>query len=66
MQNSGYTYYIVEPNINDHPIFKLTDTQEAYDNADIIVFLVAHSRFRHIKRVSEKIELDFCGITKQL
>jgi len=65
MQNAGYTYYISEPNIAEHPIYKLTDAQAAYEGADIVVFLVAHSRFREIRRSSEKIELDFCGITRK-
>lgn len=65
MQNAGYTYYISEPNIIEHPIYKLTDVQDAYDSADIVVFLMAHSRFRHLRRSSGKIELDFCGITRK-
>jgi UDP-N-acetyl-D-mannosaminuronic acid dehydrogenase len=65
MQNAGYTYYISEPNITKHPNYKLTDSQQAYSSADIVVFLVAHSHFRQILRSGEKIELDFCGITRK-
>lgn len=65
MQNAGYTYYISEPNLAEHPVYRLTDVQQAYDDADIVVFLVAHSRFRQIQRSAEKIELDFCGITRK-
>ena len=30
---------VVEPNIKEHNVFKLTDYREAYDRADIVVFL---------------------------
>tara|TARA_B100001093_G_scaffold514907_1_gene590026 strand:+ start:457 stop:1668 length:1212 start_codon:yes stop_codon:yes gene_type:complete len=55
-------YLIVEPNIKRHQIFKLTDYQEAYNNADIIVFLVAHKEFRNLEKKVDKIVLDFCGL----
>ncbi|MCL6293423.1 UDP-N-acetyl-D-mannosamine dehydrogenase [Jejuia spongiicola] len=54
-------YYIVEPNINEHKVFKLTSYEEAIDKADIIVFLVAHDEFKNYKAIKEKIVLDFCG-----
>ncbi len=55
-------YYIVEPNINEHPVFKLTKFDEACKNADIIVFLVAHDEFKKLELDSNKIILDFCGV----
>src|SRR5690554_59607 len=36
------SYFIVEPNVVTHPYYKLTDYKEAYEKADIVVFLVAH------------------------
>lgn len=39
-------YYIVEPNINQHKVFKLTNYDEAIKKADIIVFLVGHQEDR--------------------
>ncbi len=54
-------YYIVEPNIKSHNVFKLTDYKTAADKADIIVFLVAHKEFRKLNVPSEKEVLDFCG-----
>ncbi len=54
-------YYIIEPNINEHKVFKLTSYEEAIDKADIIVFLVAHDEFKNYKTIKEKIVLDFCG-----
>lgn len=57
-------HFIVEPNIELHAIYKLTNYQEAVDNADIIVFLVAHDEFKSINLPENKIILDFCGIHK--
>jgi UDP-N-acetyl-D-mannosaminuronic acid dehydrogenase len=56
------TCYIVEPNIQEHKVFKLTPIHEAVENADIIVYLVAHKEFKSIHLNSEKITLDFCGV----
>ena len=55
---------IVEPNISSHPSFNLTDLNEAYAKADIIVWLVRHTPFLSLARDAKKIELDFCGIRK--
>lgn len=57
-------YYIVEPNIREHKVFKLTTYQEAVEKADIIAFLVAHKEFKEIKLSKDKMVLDFCGIMK--
>ena len=66
LQNSNNEeHFIVEPNIKKHHIFKLTDQIEAYNNADIIVFLVAHKEFRNIKYNEDKIVIDFCGLGLQ-
>lgn len=56
-------YYIVEPNIEDHQVFKITNYKEAADKADIIVFLVAHDEFKNLEISKDKVVLDFCGIT---
>ena len=58
-------YYIVEPNIETHKVFKLTDYKTAVEKADIIVFLVAHDEFKALCIGKEKEVLDFCGITNQ-
>lgn len=52
----------VEPNIESHPLFNLTNHKEAIIKADIIVFLVAHKEFKQVKIESDQIVLDFCGI----
>lgn len=58
-------FYIVEPNIEEYKVSKLTDYQEAYDNADIVVFLVAHKLFKLLQYRTDKVILDFCGIFKK-
>ena len=55
-------YFIVEPNISEHKVFKLTDYKDAAEIADIIVFLVAHKDFKTLKLKKEKMVLDFCGV----
>ena len=56
---------IVEPNIESHNVFKLTNYKEAYDKADIVVMLVAHDQFKTLPYTEDKIILDFCGIYKR-
>lgn len=58
-------YYIVEPNITEHNVFKITDYKTAAKNADIVAFLVAHDEFKTLELDSEKVILDFCGVKKQ-
>lgn len=55
-------YYVVEPNIEEHNVFKLTDYKSAIEKADIVAFLVAHDEFKEITINEEKIVLDFCGV----
>lgn len=55
---------VVEPNVPEHKVFKLTNYQEAFDKADIVVYLVAHNEFKSLPRDPNKILLDFCGIFK--
>ena len=57
-------YFVVEPNITQHQIFKLTHYKEAAERADIIVFLVAHSQFKDLHISQDKIVLDFCNAIK--
>lgn len=55
---------MVEPNISTHPSFNLSDYREAYEMADIVVWLVRHKQFLELPRNPQKIELDFCGVRK--
>jgi len=56
---------VVEPNVKEHNVFKLTDYREAYDRADIVVFLTAHTPFKVLPWCDDKVILDFCGIFKK-
>ena len=61
---SNSSILVVEPNIKEHRVFKLTDYQQAYEQADIVVFLTGHTPFKQLPWSDEKIILDFCGIFK--
>ena len=56
---------VVEPNIKDHKVFKLTDYKVAYERADIVVMLTAHDEFKSLPWRDDKVILDFCGIFKK-
>ncbi|WP_172280039.1 UDP-N-acetyl-D-mannosamine dehydrogenase [Chryseobacterium sp. LAM-KRS1] len=63
LQDSGDAdLFIVEPNVQEHKIFKLTDYKDAVKKADIIVFLVAHNEFKKLEIADDKIVIDFCGV----
>lgn len=55
---------VVEPNLKEHQVFKLTSCREAYEQADIVAFLVAHDPFKTLPYDANKVILDFCGIYK--
>lgn len=52
--------FIVEPNVKEHSIFKLTHYEEAFDKADIVVFLVAHQEFNLLEKTNCKTIVNFC------
>ena len=63
LQNSNNEeHYIVEPNIKSHYVYKLTGYKTAIENADIVVFLVAHDEFKSFELPRDKVVLDFCGV----
>lgn len=59
------TIFVVEPNVKEHHVFKLTDYREAYEQAEIIAFLTAHDQFKSLSWNSEKVIFDFCGIFRK-
>jgi len=65
MQSEQNNFLIVEPNIQEHSVFILTNYLEAYEKADIIVFLVAHKEFKTLDYRDDKVILDFAGIFKR-
>ena len=56
---------IVEPNVQEHNVFKLTNYKEAYEKADIVVFLVNHREFAELNYREDVQVLDFCGTFKK-
>lgn len=56
---------VVEPNVQEHKVFKLTDYREAYEKADIVAFLVTHDPFKELVYDPKKIILDFAGVYKK-
>jgi len=56
---------VVEPNISEHSVFKLTDYKKAYEKADIVVFLVNHKEFAELNYRDDVLVLDFCGTFKK-
>lgn len=58
------TYFIVEPNVAEHSVYKLTDAKEAAAQADIVAFLVAHDEFKGLAFAEHQQVLDFCGVTQ--
>lgn len=55
---------VVEPNVESHNVFKLSNYKKAYEDADIVVFLTAHDQFKTLPDCDNKVILDFCGIFK--
>lgn len=56
---------VVEPNVEKHNVFKLTPYQDAYEKADIVALLTAHTPFKSLPWRDDKVILDFCGIFKK-
>lgn len=57
---------VVEPNIKTHKTFNIIDHKEAYQKADIVVWLVRHAKFITYNINSLKIEFDFCGVRNNI
>lgn len=65
LQDSGDAdMFIVEPNVEEHKVFKLTNYKEAVEKADIIALLVAHDEFKDLSFKETQVVLDFCGVKK--
>lgn len=61
LEKEKYKVLAVEPNLRKHPDLEITDTLRAVDEADMLVYLVAHKEFRTLATASDKVLLDFCG-----
>lgn len=62
-EDSGNAVFSVsEPNIKSHDEFCLVPAEKAVSDADIIVFLTAHTPFRTLPVPAGAEVLDFCGV----
>ena len=65
MQAEQGNFLVVEPNIREHAVYKLTNYEEAWKKADIIALLVAHDEFKTLEYNENKVILDFAGVFKK-
>jgi UDP-N-acetyl-D-mannosaminuronic acid dehydrogenase len=61
--SQGLDVLAVEPNLKSHKSFEIIDFETAINDADIIVYLVAHKEFKGI-RIFGKDVIDFCGVNR--
>lgn len=61
LREDGISFVVAEPNIGSHAEFELTSPEAAVTDADIVVFLVAHTPFKSLETGSALV-LDFCGV----
>jgi UDP-N-acetyl-D-mannosaminuronic acid dehydrogenase len=60
---AGEEVLACEPNLHDHPTIKLHTLDHVLAEADLLVFLVAHSHFRKLD-LSGRTVFDLCGVTE--
>ena len=56
---------VVEPNVAEHKVYKLTNYKAAYEKADIVAFLVNHKEFAALNYRTDVQVFDFCGTFKK-
>ena len=61
---AGMDVLACEPNLDDHPTIKLHTLEQVLADADLLVFLVAHSPFRNLNLAGRTV-FDLCGVTEQ-
>ena len=59
---AGVQPLAVEPNLKKHASLTLTSWQEAAEQADLVVYLVAHREFKNLAAQGQV--LDFCGVSQ--
>ena len=63
LKKEKFKVLAVEPNIRKDSAVAVIETGKAIEDADILVFLVAHKEFRLLNIPGDKTVLDFCGVT---
>lgn len=59
---AGLEVFACEPNLRVHPTLKLHPLDSVLAQADLLVFLVAHSAFRGLELTGRQV-FDLCGVT---
>jgi UDP-N-acetyl-D-mannosaminuronic acid dehydrogenase len=59
---AGLEVLACEPNLQGHPTIKLHSLEQVLAQADLLVFLVAHTPFRNLDLTGRAV-FDLCGIT---
>ena len=59
---AGLDVLACEPNLSDHPTIKLYTLEHVLAEADLLVFLVAHSPFKALDLAGRAL-FDLCGVT---
>tara|TARA_Y100000996_G_scaffold396496_1_gene362651 strand:+ start:21069 stop:22289 length:1221 start_codon:yes stop_codon:yes gene_type:complete len=61
----NYSFVCVEPNVDKIDGYRLVSMEEALEECNLLVFLVAHDNFKQndfLQRAKRREYLDFCGI----
>jgi UDP-N-acetyl-D-mannosaminuronic acid dehydrogenase len=61
---AGLDVLACEPNLIDHPTIKLHSLEQLLAEADLLVFLVAHTTFKGLDLAGRAV-FDLCGVTEQ-
>lgn len=61
---AGLDVLACEPNLQDHATIKLHTLEYVLSEADLLVFLVAHSLYRELDLTDREV-FDLCGVTEQ-
>jgi UDP-N-acetyl-D-mannosaminuronic acid dehydrogenase len=61
---TGLEVLACEPNLHDHPTIRLHTLDHVLAEADLLVFLVAHTPFRGLD-LHDRHVFDLCGVTEQ-
>ncbi|WP_341880147.1 UDP-N-acetyl-D-mannosamine dehydrogenase [Synechococcus sp. UW140] len=60
---AGLDVLACEPNLSDHPTIKLHSLEQLLAEADLLVFLVAHTPFKGLDLAGRAV-FDLCGVTE--
>jgi len=62
---AGLEVLACEPNLHEHSTIKLHTLEQVLADADLLMFLVAHSPFRNLDLTGRKV-FDLCGVSEPI